>query len=383
MSGSSAIPPTPRSSRALQPGCIGAALALLAGHAPAHTVPHLFVRQGAEVSSLYAGGVEMRSWHAVWKPVCGSDTTTMTADDLACIAAAHEALMEYPAVQVDTPHLAGGFNLVFNVSGSIPAGALTAIATAEQYMESVFSDPITVTIDLSFAVLASNVLGGTSSSYGYTSWSSSRAGLVAGMDANDTIQAWLPSGSTIPVRYTNATTNEDRVFWTKANYKATVGTATGSDASMQFNSVFTWDFDPSNGITGGTYSFVDVLIHETGHAMGFTSGIDFRSKDIEALDVFRFQTTDGSGDLNPDTLAEFQARPRLARWNQPNDAHHSDLISAEFAMSDGSPYQASHFREQTANIGIMDPAFAAGQTFYPAYYSPADVAMFDAIGWDN
>jgi hypothetical protein len=31
----------------------------------------------------------------------------------------------------------------------------------------------------------------------------------------------------------------------------------------------------------------------------------------------------------------------------------------------------------------MDPALAAGQTFYPAFYSTADLSMFDAIGYDN
>jgi len=44
-------------------------------------------------------------------------------------------------------------------------------------------------------------------------------------------------------------------------------------------------------------------------------------------------------------------------------------------MSDGSPYQMSHFREQLANIGLMDPALAPGQTFCPAYYSTADVTI--------
>jgi hypothetical protein len=151
---------------------------------------------------------------------------------------------------------------------------------------------------------------------------------------------------------------------------------------MTFSTNFTFDFDPTNGITANTYSFQDIVIHETGHAMGFTSGGDFRSRDMETLDLFRFQNTDGSGDYNPDTTAEFQVRSRLVRYNAPNDDHNSDLISAEYRMSDGSPYQMSHFREQTANIGLMDPALAPGQTFYPAFYSTADLAMFDAIGYD-
>ena len=40
---------------------------------------------------------------------------------------------------------------------------------------------------------------------------------------------------------------------------------------MTYNTNFSWDFDPSNGITPYTYSFQDVIIHEVGHALGFTS----------------------------------------------------------------------------------------------------------------
>lgn len=344
------------------------------------------VPEGTRPAVLHESGETIDvEWNQVWKGVC-SNQSVLTSSDLSAMARRHAAAMETgPIVVVDAPQMIGSFNVVYNVSGSIPAGALAAIAAAETYIESNFSDPITITVNLSFANLGAGVLGGTGSAYGSTSWASSRAGLVAGMDASDTIQTSLPSGTTIPVRYGSGATvtNENRVFWTLANFNATVGTVAGTAANMQYNNAFTWDFDPSNGITAGTYSFVDVVIHETGHAMGFTSGIDFRVNDIEALDVYRFQRTDGSSDYNPDTLAEFTARPRIMAFNSPNDAHNSDLISAEFRMSDGSPWQGSHFREQSPNIGIMDPAFAAGETWFPAYYSSADTSMFDAIGYDR
>ena len=40
-------------------------------------------------------------------------------------------------------------------------------------------------------------------------------------------------------------------------------------------------------------------------------------------------------------------------------------------------------QRRPANIGLMDPALAPGQTYYPAYYSTADLTMFDAIGYDR
>jgi len=321
--------------------------------------------------------------HAIWRPACsGGD---VSYEELQRMVLGHYlAAVSGPATVVDSGARAG-FDLVYVVSGSIPSGALAAISAAESYLEGLFTDPITVTIAVSFQPLGPGVLGGTGSTYGYVSYTGTRQVLVAGMDGNDTLQTWLPAGSTCPVRYSSssAVTNENRVFFTLANYKATAAFVAGTDANMTFSSTFAFDFDPSNGITTNTYSFQDVVIHETGHALGFTSGGDFRVKDMEVLDLFRFQRTDGSGDYNPDTVAEFQVRPRLVAFNKPNDDHNSDLISAEYRMSDGSPYQMSHLREQAANIGLMDPALAPGETWWPAFFSQADVNLFDAIGYDR
>jgi hypothetical protein len=60
----------------------------------------------------------------------------------------------------------------------------------------------------------------------------------------------------------------------------------------------------------------------------------------------------------------------------------SDLITVEYQMSDGTPYQASHFREQSPTIGLMDPATSSGETNYPYFFMLSDRLMFDAIGWE-
>ena len=323
--------------------------------------------------------------HELWRPVC-STGVAVSRDELMAMAQSHHAISAQPVRVIDnTQSMIGGFNIVYVLSGSIPPAAPAAFAACEAYIESFFSDPITITVNVSFQVLQPGVLGSTGSSYGFVSYTGARAQIVGDMDGSDTLQAFLPSGSTCPVRYgsNQSVTNEDRVFVTFANWKAMDGTISGADANMTLNSNFAFDYDPSNGITANQFSFQDIVIHETGHAMGFTSGVDFRNRDIETLDLFRFQRTDGNNDANPDTTAEFQVRPRRCSFNTPNDDHNSDIISAEFRMSDGNPYQCSHFREQSPNIGLMDPALAPQETFYPAFYSTADVAMFDAIGYDN
>ena len=59
-------------------------------------------------------------------------------------------------------------------------------------------------------------------------------------------------------------------------------------------------------------SFVDVAIHETGHALGFVSGADgFGGFGFTSLDLFRFQRTERLLQLQPGHLRR-NSRPRRA-----------------------------------------------------------------------
>src|SRR5262249_39642856 len=60
---------------------------------------------------------------------------------------------------------------------------------------------------------------------------------------------------------------------TDANGQA-VDDGVTADASITFSSDFTFDFDPSNGISPGALDFVGIAFHEIGHALGFFSGVD-------------------------------------------------------------------------------------------------------------
>lgn len=342
----------------------------------------------SQVSTEYATGREVvTQWMEAWRPMCGS-RGTMTNADLATCASVHEADFADPSqvVTVDTPQdgLAATLNIVFSLGASVPSAAVPAFTIAEQYLESQFTDPITVTITVSYAALSTGVLGATTPVYTSTTYTAGRAGIAAGADASDTLQALLPTGSSIGVRYTGSSstiTAENKVYFTRANYKSTIGTASGNDASMQFSTAVTWDYSPSDGVTG--YSFADVVVHEVSHAMGFISAIGRWSKESSSLDLFRFQTTDGTADYNPDTTAEFTARPRLVSSNSPNDSHHIDMVTLETRLSDGSPYQAAHLREESPTIGLMDPVMSTGVTRYPDFYMSNDRNLLDLIGWDR
>ncbi|MEO1535948.1 MAG: NF038122 family metalloprotease, partial [Planctomycetota bacterium] len=374
--------------------CVGCAAGAQIGQ------PVLVVAEADQPAELYATGEQvMVESESRYRYICGSDTAGLTNADLAVAMQSHFDVVkaaedgEAPSIVIDTGAARGGFNVIFNVSGSPPSGAAAGIAEAEQLIESTFTDPSTVVISLSFQPLGPGVLGAAGSGFVNVNYADARNGLQNGMDPDDVIQDFLPTGTTIPVRYnasSTSVTNENRVFFTDANFKATIGSLGGTDANITISTNFNFDFNPANGISGGSFSFVDVLIHEVGHAMGFVSGVDFRNNDIEALDIFRFQRTDGTGDFNPDTLSEFQTTARTVDFNNLNDNANVDIIDAEYRMSDGSPSQASHFREQggcgvfPSQIGIMDPSFSGGCTYLSrGYYTEADINMFDAIGYDR
>ncbi len=354
-------------------------------------LPSSLVIGPTENSTLYATGEVIETqWIEVWQAMCGGNRWAMTSDALARAARTHHREINggTDLRVVDTPPngVAAAFNVVFVLAASVPAAAVPAFAKVEQYLEAQFTDSVTVTIDVSFAALGSGILGATTPIYTTATYKISRTGLYNNRDANDTVQAFLPTTTKVNVRYTGSSatiTQEDRVYWTRANYKSTVGTATGNDASMQFSTAYTWDYDPTNGITATATSFVDVAVHEVGHALGYICGAGIWVKDMSSLDLFRFQYTDGTADYNPDTSAEFTARPRLVSSDSPNDSHHLDFVTLECRMSDGSPYQASHLREESPTLGMMDPVFAAGTTFYPNYFTTNDLTCFDAMGWDR
>ena len=52
------------------------------------------------------------------------------------------------------------------------------------------------------------------------------------------------------------------------------GYTSGADASITFSSNFAFDFNPTDGIQAGKIDFIGTAIHEIGHALGFTSGVD-------------------------------------------------------------------------------------------------------------
>ena len=173
------------------------------------------------------------------------------------------------------------------------------------------------------------------------------------------------------------------------------------DGSVQFSSDFSFDFDPTNGITAGQMDFLGVAIHEIGHALGFTSGVDYfdyysaphgpgypidfdlnDTSIFTALDMFRYSNDPhGVGPGGPQ-LDETVGTNSYFSIDGGQTALWGNSFSTGAYNGDGN--QASHWAESNtcngyAQLGIMDPTFCYGQM---GVVKGLDLAAFDAIGWN-
>jgi hypothetical protein len=185
------------------------------------------------------------------------------------------------------------------------AAALAAFNRAASKWGGLFGDPITVTVDADLLNMGSpTILGSTSAVFLAGGYTTIRNRMVADAadEPGDAVVASLPTSAQFST-FVPAGFGLAGMAATKANLKAMgfpgLDVAFGAtDATVQFNSGFSFDFDNSDGVTAGTYDFETVAIHELGHVPGFVSAVDdvdwFLEQGqtanlyIEPLDLFRF-----------------------------------------------------------------------------------------------
>ena len=134
----------------------------------------VLVESGPTVKTVrYADGVEEELESIIIsRYICGNSVAALTIDDLKKdLKKVRENSAGFEdALPVKEEGLRTGFDVYFGVSGSIPAEAQTALDEVEQYLESVFTDDITVYISFSMTSMSPGVLGSTSCVYHYPSW---------------------------------------------------------------------------------------------------------------------------------------------------------------------------------------------------------------------
>ena len=296
-----------------------------------------------------------------------------------------------------TPQTSHALNFIFNEIGNTPldSRARAGFEEAGAIWSSLFSDDINVRIDIGFSTLGAGVLGQAGSAQFVGSYDLIRSGLqndiTTGFDALAVSN--LQNNSNLNVMIDGVASNAGNVNnntmrVNSANLKALglLGDVFSgqliTDAIIQFNSDFNFDFDISDGING--FDFVGVALHEIGHALGFTSGVYIIDRNgfnpntatATVLDLFRYTTESndaGAVDWSPGGTPYFSLTGDALFLEGQQD---TALFSTGSFTGDGN--QASHWKDNLG-IGILDPTFSQNEI---GQISTFDLVALDAIGFD-
>jgi hypothetical protein len=258
------------------------------------------------------------------------------------------------------------------------AQAKAAFIRAAAAWESLINSPVTIYLDVDYGTTnfgqtwGKEVLGATSSpSLNNVNYTVVRNTLIAGANTPAKLAVYnaLPTNS-LPTDVGNVTTVSVSSSIARAiGLLDPTALPSNNAARIGFNSqLVTYDFDPSNGISGT--DFEAVATHEIGHALGFTSRAGFGTTPA-MWDLYRFR----SGT----TSATFSTAQRIMTIAGPtaNSQYYFVPGETQLGLSDGGPdpdpdptkrppnsdgNQSSHWRQASLNggtlagyIGIMDP----------------------------
>jgi hypothetical protein len=295
------------------------------------------------------------------------------------------------------------FDIQYTLAPDVAADTdfVDALEQAAQIWEGLISDDVTLIMDVTFTSGA-GFIAATSRFSANGTYAQIRDAVVNDAGAPEaTYTAALP---TSPLSFNYGFTTyipgvsqpEDIISVSFAQAQALgfndLSAGNDPDSAITFNTDFTFDNDPSDGLTPGAVDTVFVMVHELGHALGFVSGVD-GVQFPTAWDLFR--VPDESQPDDPDTLADFTTVARAMETGAPAQLDQLDqfpLIPGALPLSTGTAAggdgrQASHWKDESllgasVVIGVMDPTFNAATIDTLDPISDADLLAFSLMGWD-
>ncbi len=346
---------------------------------------------------------EIGQMATIWTPIAGSKVPHQSDLETAVVL----DMIEQAKCGEDVIAIIGGDdNPEGGVAGTGPTIIMTLIQAPSSvvvpaqrslervvaYLRSILADQVTVRIGVAFrSTGAPNILGITASRWAPQTVSPTLASMIRAGSAQGTPDdaRFLPNppppygtGPTANARFrvmyrapqaSNRPryASEDRIYWTypqlKAAWQYSIPTSNGYDAQISVNTnaaIFqNLDFDPSDGIPPGKYSFEDLIVRQVVQSLGWTCAASVnRRNDMSVMDMFRFSADRVSLEsVNdpPDTGTGFMIQPPGAFFTLTGCSGSCDDVqrALDQSVSASTPYtdpNLGNFRIDL-NPGVMRP----------------------------
>jgi len=256
-------------------------------------------------------------------------------------------------------------DFVYDASvANAPDGFTTALAAAASYLDSLITNPITITIQVGWGenngspIPAGNLATGGPVSGAGLSYSALKSQLsgAATSQADQSVAANLPASDP---------TGGGQFYVSSSQQKAwglLSPTAPGTDGSVGFSSSYAFSFDPNARAQPGLYDFIGIAEHEITHAMGRFAGLQYASGWYSPMDLVRYAA---SGQL---ALSEGQAS-----YFSIDGGQTSLLPFDSSPAGDAGDWAAS----------VPDDPFGYNHMNLLETMSPTDITMMDVLGFST
>lgn len=249
---------------------------------------------------------------------------------------------------------------------SAPSAFTTAVMKAVTYLESTFSDPVTLNISVGWgevagATLGSNALGSSQSYLSSYSYSTLTSALSADATSSTDQSAVASLPSTAPVSGN---------LWVSSSEAKALGlasaTSTATDGFVGFSSTLPFTYDNTNGVASGTYDFFGVAVHEITEVMGrlmLTGGtVGSYANSYMLYDLFHYSAP-GVRDFSASTAGYFSADGGTTNMGQLNTQSGGDAGDWASSMTNDS-------FDAFSNSGVVNAV------------TTGDLAVLDTLGWN-
>ena len=251
-------------------------------------------------------------------------------------------------------------NLSYDSSvASAPIGFKTSLNSLVSFLQTTFTDPVTLDIAVGYGEVAGTATSslGASRTYVQTySYSQLESALTADAtsatdnSANASLPATNPLGS-----------SSYRIATAEAKALGLLSSTTNLDGNIGFGSSYAFDYDRSNGISSGQYDFYAVAAHEITEVMG--RHLWGGSPGYTALDLFHFSAP-GVRTFSMTTPGYFSTDNGVTNLDNFNTNSGGDY--GDWAASAGNDAFLAFTKS-----GVLDSI------------SNTDLEVMDVLGWDR